>query len=60
MENPNPYNDDKYAESSSRLHSAIGSMWEAGASIENIEDTISNALEDCDVPEPNVSITDGA
>ena len=44
MENPNEYNDDLFTEAVNELTGAVASMWEAGASPENIADAVKDAL----------------
>ena len=45
MKNENEYNDDAYVRGSNQIENGISTLWEGGASIDNIEDVISNALE---------------
>jgi hypothetical protein len=45
MENPNEYDDDGFTKGTNDLENAIAGLWESGAALDNIEDIISNALE---------------
>lgn len=45
MDNPNEYSDDDYAHYSVELNSAVVSLWEAGASLGDIEAELESALE---------------
>lgn len=45
MDNPNEYSDENYTRGAIELEGAIGRLWEAGAELTDIEETISNALE---------------
>lgn len=49
MSNPNEYDDDGYTRGVVALNRAIGVMWDAGATLDNIEEEISNAFENCEV-----------
>jgi hypothetical protein len=57
MKNPHSYDDERYAANASKLDSAITGMWRAGASVSNIEETIANALENCELDGATVEIT---
>jgi hypothetical protein len=48
--NPNEYDDDAYTAATIKLVSALSAMWEAGASTDNIEDELENALREAGVP----------
>ena len=56
MLNPNVYDDEAYSKESMDLDSSLVGMWDAGASIENIEETIVTAFENCD-PSVKVEVT---
>lgn len=45
MENPNEYNDERYTYGTVELSHAIQTMWNAGASEENIATELTNACE---------------
>lgn len=45
MDNPNEYNDEMYSKESVDLDSAIQGIWEAGASLDEIEEIIKNGLD---------------
>lgn len=45
MQNKNEYKDELFAQGSNELQTAIDTLWEAGASMDNIEGEIANALE---------------
>lgn len=45
MSNPNEYNDEAFLQADMALHDAIASMWEAGASEDNIMDSVKNAIQ---------------
>ncbi len=49
MENVNPYNDDAYTASSGKARNALVGLWEAGASLTDIETVIEDALDDASV-----------
>jgi len=49
MDNPNEYNDEMYSRESLDLDSAVQGMWEAGASLEEIADTVRNAFDNAEV-----------
>jgi len=57
VENPNEYDDHSFAHYSSAVDSAIGGLWEAGASLDNIEEIVRNALENAEA-KAHVLITD--
>jgi hypothetical protein len=57
MENPNEYDDDEYARRSTEIHSVIDSLWEAGATLSNIESEIESALENATGSSFDVTIT---
>lgn len=46
MENPNPYNDEGYLKANLSAHAAIGGLWDAGASEDDIEQIVKDALEE--------------
>lgn len=43
--NPNIYDDEAYTKAVLELQNAIGNLWAAGASEENMDDEINNAVE---------------
>lgn len=45
MENPNEYNDEKFLETEEQLAGAVRAMWDAGATEQNIRDSIEDLLE---------------
>lgn len=49
MQNPNEYNDEKWSQRSGEVDMAIQSFWEAGASIDDIGETVTNALDNAGV-----------
>jgi hypothetical protein len=55
--NPNEYDDDTYTLAVTDLHDVIVSLWNAGASLENLCDEISNALENATEVRTSVEIT---
>lgn len=57
MDNPNEYNDEMYSKESVDLDSAVQGMWEAGASLDEIAETVRNAFENAEV-KVNVTIMD--
>lgn len=56
MDNPNAYDDGDYARWASETDTAIGGLWDAGASIDNIEETVANAVENATGSRVTVSI----
>lgn len=54
VENPNEYDDEEFTNASNRADPAIQAMWEAGARLSDIEDTIANALANAGVPSGTV------
>lgn len=48
--NPNEYDDDAYTAAVVKLQSALYALWEAGATTDNIEDELENALRETGVP----------
>lgn len=57
MDNPNEYDDDGYTRWSVEADSAIVALWEAGASLDNIEEILANAVENATGQRAGVSIT---
>ena len=57
MDNPNEYDDAEYARRSTEVHSVIDALWDAGASISNIESEIESALENATGSTFDVTIT---
>jgi hypothetical protein len=55
-DNPNRYDDEEFTRWSVQADTAIVALWEAGASLENIEEIVKNALENADV-KADVTIT---
>lgn len=49
MTNPNPYDDEGYAKLSSMANNAICGLWEAGASLRDIEEVVSSALDNAEM-----------
>lgn len=45
MQNPNEYTDEAYAAATVKLNSALSALWEAGATISNVEGELESALE---------------
>jgi hypothetical protein len=45
MDNPNEYYYEAYAVASTDLHTAVEALWEAGATIDNIQDDLESAVE---------------
>lgn len=43
-DNPNTYDDERYTNASNDAITGIAEMWEAGGSLEDIENTIKDAL----------------
>ena len=50
LDNPNEYDDDAFTKAAIDADSAIVGMWEAGADLGNITDTIANALANAGIP----------
>jgi hypothetical protein len=52
MDNPNPYDDPAYLEATNRLQNALpkllDDLWLAGATVDNIEDELEEAIQNCD------------
>ncbi len=46
MKNENDFDEELYVRSANSVHSGLASMWDAGASTENITDVLRNALEE--------------
>jgi hypothetical protein len=51
MENPNEYNDEEFSRWASALDTAVGGMWEAGATIEDINQAFRTGLENAGATE---------
>jgi hypothetical protein len=45
VSNPNEYDDAAYTKAVNDLNEAVGALWEAGASEENMDDEINNAVQ---------------
>lgn len=59
MENPNPYDDGLFTKRSMDVSDAIGAMWEAGASIDDIANDVANGIENAEGGGPvNCTITE--
>lgn len=57
MKNPNEYNESEYGRSSTEAVFALSTMWEAGASLDEIKDAVEDGLKNAGVPNPTVTIT---
>jgi len=57
MLNPNPYDDDKFSAAALKIVSGIRGLWEAGGTINNLEDVIQGELMDIGFREPEVEIS---
>jgi hypothetical protein len=44
VSNPNAYDQAAYNRAAKRLHAAIAALWKAGASVQEIEDEIEEAM----------------
>jgi hypothetical protein len=56
FKNTNPYNDDEFSLGAMKIASGVRAAWEAGGSLDDIAEVVRGALEDCDVPTPEVEI----
>lgn len=56
MENPNEYDDDGFTQGCIQTSNAIGLLWDAGATLDQISEEVRNALENCEVVNPLVEI----
>lgn len=45
MDNPHEYDDEQFVNASNDLDEAVGSLWEAGASEDDIKGAFENALQ---------------
>lgn len=57
MENQNEYDDEQFTRWSVEVNAAIGGMWEAGASLSDIEEVVRNAFENVGAEGVEVSFT---
>lgn len=55
MDNPNEYDDSGFTRGSLAISEAIGTLWEAGASLDDIKTEVENGLENAGLP-GNVSV----
>lgn len=56
MHNPNEYDDDAWGQASMQLITAVEAAWDAGASIENIQDDVATGFENATGVQPVVSV----
>lgn len=58
MENENEYDDAAFTRASVEADSILGALWESGARLSDIEDTIANGIANAGGPDVHVSITE--
>ncbi len=58
MKNPHDYDDDGFTRYSSEVDSAVGGLWESGASLTDLESLLQDALENATTGRLDVSISE--